>query len=315
MAKISIRNITLGGLLGTLAVVSVARAAEPIDVHQAPGVDLPPQLAADVRAAIDDVLAGRAQPAVPIDVTLEAGGAVVRVGSLSRRITVVGWGYSEVRTVALHVLDLLQPGPDVPEVSAPAASSLPVPDPGAAAGVVVARVPEHPSAETAELEGPFSMHLAIAGARGAQGADPWIVSGTFGAAWTHNWLRVGLEVGWDHGLVRHPGSATATASYDATPLRLVLAAQNRVVMAGVRAGVAVYRVGATQQTYTNVTPLVGPFLAARFPIAGRFRGLLMGGFDYFAKRTELSTGLFDTAYSSPQLAPYVSVVGEAVLAP
>jgi hypothetical protein len=60
---------------------------------------------------------------------------------------------------------------------------------------------------------------------------------------------------------------------------------------------------------------VGPFLAARFPIAGRFRGLLMGGFDYFAKRTELSTGLYDTAYSSPQLAPYVAVVGEAVFSP
>jgi hypothetical protein len=86
------------------------------------------------------------------------------------------------------------------------------------------------------------------------------------------------------------------------------------VMAGVRAGVAVYRV-TTQQTYTEVTPLVGPFLAAKFPIAGRFRGLLMGGFDYFGRRTELSTGSFDTAYSSPQLAPYVAIVGEAVLSP
>jgi hypothetical protein len=317
MVKTSIRNIILGGMLASLtAVISVARAAETIDVHQAPGVDLPPQLTADVRAAIDDVLAGRSRPTVPVDVTLEAGGAVVRVGSLSRRITIVGWDYSAVRTVALHVLDLLQPGPEVPEVSAPAESSLPVPEPAAAAGVVVeARVPEHPSAETEEPGGPFSMHLAVAGARGAQGADPWIVSGTIGAAWTHSWLRVGLEVGWDHGLVRHPGSATATASYDATPLRLVLAAQNRVVMAGFRTGVAVYRVGATQQTYTSVTPLVGPFLAARFPIAGRFRGLLMGGFDYFAQRTELSTGLYDTAYSSPQLAPYVAVVGEAVLSP
>ena len=85
-------------------------------------------------------------------------------------------------------------------------------------------------------------------------------------------------------------------------------------MAGVRGGVAVYRVTA-EQTYTEVTPLVGPFLAAKFPIAGRFRGLLVGGFDYFGRRTELSTGNFDTAYSSPQLAPYVAIVAEAVLAP
>jgi hypothetical protein len=85
-------------------------------------------------------------------------------------------------------------------------------------------------------------------------------------------------------------------------------------MAGVRAGIAVYRVR-TQETYTEVTPLVGPFLAAKFPIAGRFRGLLMGGFDYFARRTELQTLTFNTAYSSPQLAPYVAVVAEAVLGP
>ena len=112
-------------LAGLTAMISVARAAEPVDVHQAPGVDLPPQLAADVRAAIEDVLAGRAQPAVPIDVTLEAGGAVVRVGSLSRRIAIVAWDYPGVRTVALHVLDLLQPGPEVPEVSGAAESPMP----------------------------------------------------------------------------------------------------------------------------------------------------------------------------------------------
>ena len=320
MMKASIRNIVLGGVLaGLTAAISVAKAAEPaepIDVHQAPGVDLPPQLAADVRAAIEDVLAGRAHPAVPIDVTLDAGGAVVRVGSLSRRIAIVGWDYPAMRTVALNVLDLLQPGPEVPEVSAAAESTMPAAAP--AAGVVEEiRVPGRPSAQTAELDGPLSVHLALGGARGAQGPDPWMVSGTVGAAWTRNWLRIGLEIGWDHGIVRHPATETpvgVTVNYDATPLRLVLAVQNRVVMVGVRGGVAVYRV-ATQQTYTEVTPLVGPFLAAKFPIAGRFRGLLVGGFDYLGRRTELSTGAFDTAYSSPKLAPYVAVVAEAVLTP
>jgi hypothetical protein len=323
MMKASIRNIVLGGVLaGLTAAISVAKAAEPaepIDVHQAPGVDLPPQLAADVRAAIEDVLAGRAHPAVPIDVTLDAGGAVVRVGSLSRRIAIVGWDYPAMRTVALNVLDLLQPGPEVPEVSETAAAAAsPMPEPAPAAGVVEeVRVTGRPSAQPAEFEGPLSVYGAVAGARGAQGSDPWEVSGTLGAAWTRNWLRLGLEVGWDHGLVRHPHTTSGihtTVNYDATPLRLVLAVQSRVVMAGVRGGVAVYHV-ATQQTYTEVTPLVGPFLAAKFPIAGRFRGLLVGGFDYFGRRTELSTGLFDTAYSSPKLASYVAVVAEAVLTP
>jgi hypothetical protein len=324
MMKASIRNIVLGGVLaGLTAAISVAKAAEPaepIDVHQAPGVDLPPQLAADVRAAIEDVLAGRAHPAVPIDVTLDAGGAVVRVGSLSRRIAIVGWDYPAMRTVALNVLDLLQPGPEVPEVSETAAAAAsPMPEPAPAAGVVEeVRVTGRPSAQTAEFEGPLSVYGAVAGARGAQGSDPWEVSGTVGAAWTRNWLRLGLEVGWDHGLVRHPHTTSGihtTVNYDATPLRLVLAVQNRVVMAGVRAGVAVYRLR-TEETYTKVTPLVGPFLAAKFPIAGRFRGMLMGGFDYFARRTELTTLLtLNTAYSSPQLAPYVAVVAEVVLAP
>jgi len=320
MMKASIRNIVLGGVLaGLTAAISVAKAAEPaepIDVHQAPGVDLPPQLAADVRAAIEDVLAGRAHPAVPIDVTLDAAGAVVRVGSLSRRIAIVAWDYPAMRTVALNVLDLLQPGPEVPEVSGAAES--PMPEAAPAAGVVeTVRVPGRPSAQTAEFEGPLSVYGAVAGARGAQGSDPWMVSGTVGAAWTRNWLRLGLEVGWDHGIVRHPHTISGihtTVNYDATPLRLVLAVQNRVLMVGVRGGVAVYHV-ATQQTYTEVTPLVGPFLAAKFPIAGRFRGLLVGGVDYFGRRTELSTGLFDTAYSSPQLAPYVALVAEAVLTP
>lgn len=216
MLKASIRNIVLGGVLaGLTAALSVARAAEPaepIDVHQAPGVDLPPQLATDVRAAIEDVLAGRAHPAVPIDVTLDAGGAGIRVGSLSRRIAIVAWDYPAVRTVALNVLDLLQPGPEVPEVSETAAAASPMPEPAPAGEVVEEiRVPGRSSAQTSELDGPLSVHLALAGARGAQGPDPWMVSGTVGAAWTRNWLRIGLEVGWDHAIVRHPATETTTA--------------------------------------------------------------------------------------------------------
>ena len=133
------------------------------------------------------------------------------------------------------------------------------------------------------------MHAGVVGGRGVQGPDPWLVSVTAGATWTHHdWLRIGLEVGWDHSIVRHVDSdgVLTTVNYDATPLRLVLAAQNSKVMAGVRAGVAGYRVTG-EQPYWVVTPLVGPFLAAPVPIAGRFRGLLVAGFDYFARRTEL----------------------------
>lgn len=320
-----IPNIILGSLLGSLtAMGAIATAAEPdaapsvesaapvaaqpdpVTVDLAPGVELPPEVAAQVRAAIADALAGRPAPGAPIEVTLEADGALVRVGSLSRRIAIPRWDYSALRTVALHVLDLLQPAPDVPEVL-PANST---PEPGAPAPLAAeVRTTEGAPEHADEPGGPWSLLGSVAGARGVQSPDPWMVSLAVGVAWTHDWLRLGLEAGWDHAVVRHPDGMT-TVNYDATPLRLVFAAQNKVVMGGFRAGLAEYRVTSLDQPYWELTPLIGPFLAARFPIAGRFRGLLVGGFDYFARRTQLSTGVFDTAYSTPQVAPYVGVVVE-----
>ena len=320
MVKASIRNIVLGILIGSLTALSaVARAAEPdapapvdgsppetpqraqVTVEQAPGVELPPGIASDLRAAINDVLAGRAQPGVPIDVMLEAAGVVVRVGSLWRRIAIARWDYQALRTVALHVLDLSLP-PELPGVA-----------PGSPATMVVAepRATEHAT----DAGGPFSVHVGVAGARGAQLPDPWMVSMTAGAAWTHHdWLRIGVEIGWDHSFVRHVDSAgvLTTVNYDATPIRLVLAAQNSTVMAGVRGGLAEYRVTGEQHFWVT-TPVVGPFLAARVPIVGGFRGLVVGGFDYSARRTQLSGDGIDTLYSTPAVAPYVGVVLEVGL--
>ena len=302
------------------AMLSAARAAEPeaapsigvgpgrdpITVDQAPGVDLPPQLATDLRSAVQDALAGRAQPAVPIEITVEVGGVVVHVGALSRRIAIEHWNYSTVRMVALHVLDLSQPAPEVPE----GAPANPMAEPAAApAPTVVA------AARAPEFADPWSVHVGVAGARGAQLPDPWMVSMAAGVGWTHHdWLRIGLEIGWDHSIVRHVDSAgvLTTVNYDCTPLRLVLAVQNSTMMAGVRGGVAEYRVTG-QQHFWVTTPLVGPFVAARVPIVGRFRGLLVGGFDYFARRTQLSGGGPDTLYSTPAVAPYIGVVLEAGL--
>ena len=323
MVKASIRKIILGTwLVGLTSPISVARAAEPepapageatppdappraqVTVARAPGVDLPPQIAADLRAAIDDALAGRAQPAVPIDVTLEAGGVVVRVGSLSRRVAIARWDYPAMRTVALHVLDLSQPAPEMPDVVSAGPSAGPP-------ATVVAEAPADARAteRTSDSGGHWSVHAGVAGARGVQMPDPWMVSMTAGVAFTHHdWLRIGLEIGWDHSIVRHvdSGGVLTTVNYDATPVRLVLAAQNSTVMAGIRGGVAEYRVTG-QQHYWVTSPVVGPFVAARVPIVGRFRGLLVGGFDYFARRTELAGGI-STLYSTPAVAPYIGVV-------
>jgi hypothetical protein len=324
MAKASIRKIVLGTLLaGLTAPISAARAAEPevappadgalpdapqrvqVTVEPAPGVEMPPQIASDLRAAIDDAFTGRPQPGLPVDITLEAGGVVVRVGTLWRRIAIARWDYPALRTVALHVLDLSQPAPEVPE-AAPAGPSATVVAEGTTGVRATERAPE-------PVE-PWSVHAGIAGARGAQMSDPWMVSMNAGVAWTHHeWLRIGVEIGWDHSIVRHLDNQYAgltTVNYDAVPMRLVLAAQNSTVMAGIRGGVAEYRITA-EHNYWITSPIVGPFIAARIPIVGRFRGLLVGGFDYVPRRTELTNGGFDAVYTTPAVAPYIGVVFEA----
>ena len=200
MMTSSIPTIVLGSLLGSLtAMISVARgrrtaSAAPLvmTVDEAPGADLPPQIAADVRAAVEDALAGRAAPGVPIDITLETRSAVVRVGSLWRRLEIARWDYPAMRTVALHVLDLLQPAPDVPEAAPESAVTDPTPR-------LVAKASTNGRAaeDATEPAGPWSVHAGVAGGRGIQDPDPWLVSVTAGALWTHHeWLRIGLEVGW-----------------------------------------------------------------------------------------------------------------------
>jgi len=323
MVQASIWKIVLGSLIGGLtALTAVARAAEPeaaaavegsprdapqrtqVTVEQPPGLDLPPGIASDLRAAIDDALAGRAQPGVPIAVTLEAGGVVVQVGSLWRRVAIARWDYQALRTVALHVLDLSLPTPEIPDVA-----------PGGPGSATTVAAEARPAERATDAGGPLSVHAGVAGARGAQLPDPWIVSMTAGAAWTHHdWLRFGIEIGWDHSIVRHVDSAgvLTTVNYDATPIRLVLAVQNSTVMAGVRGGVAEYRVTGEQHFWVT-TPVVGPFVAARIPIVGSFRGLLVGGFDYSARRTQLSGDGIDTLYSTPAVAPYIGVLLEVGL--
>src|SRR5204863_6926214 len=141
--------------------------------------------------AIDDALAGRAQPGVPIDLTLEAGGVVVRVGSLSRRIAIARWDYPALRTVALHVLDLSQPAPEMPEVASD----------GAAAGpptMVVAEAPAHARAteHATDAGGAWSVHAGVAGGRGAQMPAPRVVSLTAGAPRAHpGWPRARVPSG------------------------------------------------------------------------------------------------------------------------
>jgi hypothetical protein len=320
------KSLVLGTVLGSMAsMVSLAEAADPepspvvvapspaapqmgsgaIAVRLAPGVDLPVQVALDVRAAIRDALAGRAAPAAMIEVTLEAGGALVRVGTLWRRIAVTQWDEVALRTVALHVVDLAQPAPEVPAPPPPPAPVAAEP----AANVVT----EAPAAEPAAASGEvWSVRASFGGARGIEHTDPWLASFGAGAMWSRDWMQAGLEVGWDHAAVRHP-NGLVEVNYDAIPARVVLAAQNGSVEAGVRLGAQVYRL--TGEHPSNAFSLLGGvFLGLKVPIGGRFRGFLVGGIDAFSRRAVLTDGYTDQ-YTTPRFTPYAGLVVEAAVRP
>ena len=103
-------------------------------------------------------------------------------------------------------------------------------------------------------------------------------------------------------------ACSRTVNYDSTPFRLVLAAQNSTVMAGVRGSRGISGHGRAALRCDDTGG--GPVHCGPVPIVGSFRGLLVGGFDYCARRTQLSGDGIDTLYSTPAVAPYIGVVLE-----
>jgi hypothetical protein len=296
-------------LAGT-AVPGVARAGEGaapaagpamVEVRAAPGVDLPAPLAADVRAAVEDALAGRPPAAVPIELTLDAAGVDVRVGSLARRVTIVRWDDVALRTIALHVLDLMQPGPEVVAPAAPAESVATV-----ATVAPAAEPPPSPSPEA------WCVRAGAAGLRGVENDNPWTVAFTAGGAWTREWMRVGAEVGWERA-PRHQIYNLVPVTYDAWPVRLVGAAQAGMLEGGIRAGVEVFRV-ATDHSIWSYTPLVGAFLGIRVPATPWLHAVIVGGADALPRRVQLYVG-GATPYTTPRVAPYAGLIIEVGLKP
>jgi len=294
--------------LAGAAVPGVARAGEgagpaagpaTVEVHAAPGVDLPPPLAADVRAAVEDALAGRTPPAAPIELTLDAAGVDVRVGSLARRVTIIRWDDVALRTIALHVLDLMQPGPEVAAPAAPAES------------VATVAPAAEPSSPTSSPEA-WCVRAGAAGLRGAEHDNPWTVAFTAGGALTRDWMRVGAELGWERA-PRHQIYNLAPVTYDAWPLRLVGAAQAGMLEGGIRAGVEVFRV-ATDHSIWSYTPLVGAFLGIRVPATPWLHAVIIGGADALPRRVQLTVG-GATPYTTPRLAPYAGLIFEVGVKP
>jgi hypothetical protein len=267
-----------------------------IVVRPAPGADLPPSLAEDVRAAVENALVGRTRPAVPIEITLDAYAVDVRVGSLARRVAVLRWDDVVMRTIALHVLDLMQPGPEVVAAEAPAE------------GVAAMAPAAEPSAPAAV----WSLRAGAAGLRGAEHDNPWTVAFAGGPSWTRDWLRIGAELGWEHA-PRHLVDLSTEVSYDAWPVRVAAAAQAGMLEGGIRAGVEAFRVTTEHSTW-SVTPLAGAFIGIRLPATPWLHAVVVGGADVLPRRVQLTVGAA-TPYTTPRLAPYAGLVFEVGLNP
>jgi len=169
--------MAIGSAFGlAMFLTSLAGAAEPeivpagdgsasgdgapvVAVRAAPGMELSSALAAELRAAVEDALVGRTRVAAPIELTVAVGAVDVRVGTLARRVAVQRWDDVALRTVALHVIDLLQPSPDVVVAAAPAE------------GVVAA-----PATESSPPATTWCVRAGAAGLRGAEHDNPWEVA-------------------------------------------------------------------------------------------------------------------------------------------
>jgi len=312
--------MTSVSVLGLLAsVISLAGAAEPdvapdrgaattpadpvvVAVRAAPGVDVPAQLAADLRAAMQEALAGRTPPPAPVELTLDAGGVTVRVGSLARWIAVARWDDVAMRTIALHVLDLVQPAPEIVATAVPAVRV------GSVADVAAVAPPAEPPPPRAR----WTLRAGASGTRGVEHDNPWVAAFAAGAAWARESWRLGAELGWEHA-PRHQIDLLAPVSYDALPVRVSMAAQAGMLEGGVRAGVEAFRV-TTDHDIWSFTPLAGAFVGIRLPATAWLHAIVVGGADVLTRRVQLTVGAA-TPYTTPRLAPYAGLMVEVGINP
>jgi len=306
--------MAIGSAFGlAMFLTSLAGAAEPeivpagdgsasgdgapvVAVRAAPGMELSSALAAELRAAVEDALVGRTRVAAPIELTVAVGAVDVRVGTLARRVAVQRWDDVALRTVALHVIDLLQPSPDVVVAAAPAE------------GVVAA-----PATESSPPATTWCVRAGAAGLRGAEHDNPWEVAFSAGVYRTYDWLRVGADLGWERA-PEHVVAGLKPVSYDAWPVRVAAAAQAGMLEGGIRAGVEVFRVTTTDHSTEEVTPLAGAFIGVRLPATPCFHAVLVGGADVLPRRVQLTIGAA-TPYTTPRLAPYAGLMIEVGVNP
>ena len=156
----------------------------------------------------------------------------------------------------------------------------------------------------------------VAGARGAQGPDPWIVCG-----YRRRHLDSRLAPDRPGGRLGPLGRAPRGQRGRGHDRQL----RRHAISAG-DGGPEQHRDGRGPRRRRGVSASPpssstgrshrwwAPSSRSKFPIAGRFRGLLVGGFDYFARRTELLERRSSTrSIRRRKLAPYVAVVVEAGL--
>jgi hypothetical protein len=254
------------------------RRALDLRVDFAPG--LPPQLPGELSIAIRARL-GRSYTS-PIRIRLDATGADVAVGELSRRVAIESWDDpAAVHLIVLHVVDLVQPGPDPEELPALAVVAAP-----------------------ARRHSPWTVLTLPLVGRGLDDTDPWMGGGRIAVDHARGRWHIGLDVGWWHGL-RHRAGTPEDASLDAWPLSASVAVELGPVELGARLGAEwLSLTGATSDRGLGAT--TGAQVRVRRGLGGPFALVIEIGAELRSSRVELMRSSF-TRYSTPRVASTVGL--------
>jgi hypothetical protein len=145
--------------------------------------------------------------------------------------------------------------------------------------------------------------VATRAGHGISATDPPILGLRGEAAIARGAWRLGASVGWDRGLRQH-ADTPEDAAYDEWPVAVRIGASAGRFELGAHVAVAPYLVSG-HELFTGARVGAGASLRTRFQVAGATLIADVGA-DAWQKRVVLTAG-GTTRFSTPRLAPYVSI--------
>jgi hypothetical protein len=285
----SIVQRTLLRVVSFLIAVSLAAGEARADGRPPPlavevaGPGIPEQAAAAVRDAVLARIADRTPGNPPILIVLRADTAEILAGSLRREVSIGAWTSPQAaRTVALHVMDLLQPAPALTPV-------------GASGGAVALGARATRTRVTA-LAGPYFGH-------GIDDRNPWAGGLALDVELGRGRFSGGLGAAWSRGVPS--GSVPLDAGYDVVSARLTGAVTVREVTVGAHAGLGrIFMSGV--ESWTTDTLVASPFVRSRLTLAENVVVLIEAGVEVLSRPARLLVGE-RTLYAAPRAAPYLGL--------